>query len=320
MIRITEEQVRVCLEPKVLVQVLEEAFEREYTRTITAPARTRMELASGVVFLTMPCHDSTLRALGVKIVSIADPVDGGGRVQAEYLLFDPSSRQPLASIAANYLTDVRTAAVSAIATRLLCNQGARVLGIFGTGRQALAHILVLKEVMPFSSILCCGSGTSKSRMFTERISREHGVDVHPASAEEIVRQSDVICTCTTSVRALFDGASIRPGTHLNLVGTFQSSATEVDEETIRCARVVVETYEGVLSEAGDILIPLTNGNITREHLAADLHELVSGKKVGRTRQDEITVFKSVGHAYEDLVTAKLVYEHWVGRTGTEFGW
>lgn len=319
MIRITEEQVRICLEPKVLVQVLEGAFEREYKSTLTAPSRTRMELASGVVFLTMPCHDSTLHALGVKLVSIADPFDGVGRVQAEYLLFDPSSRKALASIAANYLTDVRTAAVSAIATKLLCNREARVLGIFGTGRQALAHVLVLKEVMSFSSILCCGSGTSKSKMFAELISREYGVEAQPVSAEEIVRQSDVICTCTTSARALFDGASIRSGTHLNLVGTFQSSDTEVDEETIRRARVVVETYEGILSEAGDILIPLTNGNITREHLAADLHELVSGKKIGRTRPDEITVFKSVGHAYEDLVTAKLVYERWVGRTASEFG-
>ena len=105
---------------------------------------------------------------------------------------------------------------------------------------------------------------------------------------------------------MFDGSWLRAGTHLNLVGAFQPQTREVDDTTVKRARVVVDTYDGALEEAGDLLIPIHNGAIDRSHIIADLHEIASGKKPGRTRPDEITLFKSVGCALEDLVTAQLV--------------
>ncbi len=123
-----------------------------------------------------------------------------------------------------------------------------------------------------------------------------------------MRESDVLCTCTTANEPLFDGRLLRPGTHLNLVGTFQDRTREVDDETVKRARVVVDTYEGAMAEAGDLLIPLRNGVIARDHILADLHELASGRKTGRTAPDDITLFKSVGCALEDLVTAMLAYK------------
>jgi alanine dehydrogenase len=116
----------------------------------------------------------------------------------------------------------------------------------------------------------------------------------------------VLCTCTSHSAPLFDGRDLRPGTHLNLTGAFRPQTREVDTHTIQRARVVVDTYGAALSEVGELLIPLQEGAITRDHIAADLHELVSGSKQGRRSPEEITVFKSVGCALEDLVAAELL--------------
>jgi alanine dehydrogenase len=123
----------------------------------------------------------------------------------------------------------------------------------------------------------------------------------------VARESDVICTCTTATEPLFDGNWLRPGTHLNLVGAFQPETREVDDVTVKRARVVVDTYDGALAEAGDLLMPIKSGAIDRSHIMADLHEIASGKTPGRIHQDDITLFKSVGCALEDLVTALLVF-------------
>jgi ornithine cyclodeaminase len=140
------------------------------------------------------------------------------------------------------------------------------------------------------------------------MSHRYKVQVEAADAESCVRQSDVVCTCTTSRVPLFEGRWLKSGMHLNLIGAFQPDACEVDEETIRRSRVVVDTYAGAWAEAGDLLIPLRKAAIQKSHILADLHELFSGKKRVRTGPDDITLFKSVGCALEDLVTAKLVYE------------
>lgn len=130
----------------------------------------------------------------------------------------------------------------------------------------------------------------------------------PKSRRRFANQSDVVCSCTNSVEPLFDGRLIRPRTYLNLIGTFQPHAREVDSVSIRRSRLFVDTYDGALAEAGDILVPLRAGDIERDHIKGDLHELLSGAKAGRSRHDDITIFKSVGCALEDLITAKLAMQ------------
>jgi ornithine cyclodeaminase/alanine dehydrogenase-like protein (mu-crystallin family) len=210
---------------------------------------------------------------------------------------------------ADHLTDLRTAGTSAVATGLMANPEARTLGVFGSGRQAEAHLTVLRRIRGFERFVVCGSGRSDLQGFCRRMKQEHGMDVEPVDAGRCARESDVICTCTTSAAPLFDGRWLRPGTHLNLVGAFQRHTREVDDETIRRSRVVVDTYEGALAEAGDLLIPINSGVVNREHIVADLHELASGKKQVRRSAEEITLFKSVGCALEDLVTARLIFHH-----------
>ena len=138
------------------------------------------------------------------------------------------------------------------------------------------------------------------------MSEEVRLPVESTDARTCASQSDVLCTCTTSQVPLFDGNLLRPGTHLNLVGAFQPHAREVDSRTVQRAYIVVDTYDGALAEAGDLVIPIKEGVISRNHIAADLHELLTGNKPGRTSPSEITLFKSVGCALEDLATAELL--------------
>jgi alanine dehydrogenase len=299
----SEEQIRNTVRVNEVIAAIHAAFSRGLA-TVHMPVRTVLNMDNAIL-LVMPCHDSALAAAGVKLVSVSAKAG----VQAAYELLAPQTGMALARMEANYLTDVRTAATSAVATDLLACKDVETLGIFGSGRQAVAHFAALPRVRNFKRFLVCGSGRSDLAAFRDKMKSDLGLNLETTNAETLVRESDVICTCTTSPAPLFDGNWLRPGTHLNLVGAFQPETREVDDVTVKRARIVVDTYEGALQEAGDLLIPIKNGTIDRSHIAADLHEIASGKKPARRSAESITLFKSVGCALEDLVTAQLIYQH-----------
>ena len=298
----SEEQVRNLIEVDEVIAAIRAAFARGFA-TVHMPVRTVLNMDDATL-LVMPCYDSAVNAAGVKLVSVSAKAG----VQAVYELLDPQTGIAIARIQANYLTDVRTAATSAVATDLLARADVETLGIFGSGRQAAAHFAALPRVRNFKRFLVCGSGRSDLMTLCASMKNELNLTVETASPEKLTRESDVICTCTTATAPLFDGNWLRPGTHLNLVGAFQPETREVDDITVKRAHVVVDTHEGALQEAGDLLIPIKNGTIARSHVAADLHEIASGKKTARTSAESITLFKSVGCALEDLVTAQLTYQ------------
>lgn len=297
----SESQVRSAVTADQVIQAIRSVFARGFA-TLRMPARTMLEL-DGALLLVMPCYDSALNAAGVKLVSVSAKAG----VHAIYELLDPATGISIARMEANYLTDLRTAATSAVATDLLARKDAETLGIFGSGRQAIAHLTVLPSVRKFKRFLVCGSGRSDLKAFCVKMKQEHALDVETVDAQTVAKESDVICTCTTAHEPLFDGRWLRPGTHLNLVGAFQPETREVDDRTVERSYVVVDTYEGALQEAGDLLIPIKNGLVQRSHIAADLHEIASGRKPGRANPDQITLFKSVGCALEDLITAQSIY-------------
>jgi ornithine cyclodeaminase/alanine dehydrogenase-like protein (mu-crystallin family) len=297
----SESQVRSAVTPDEVIQAIRSAFARGFA-TLRMPVRTTLEL-DGALLLVMPCYDHGLNAAGVKLVSVSAKAG----VHATYELLDPATGISIARMDADYLTDLRTAATSAVATDLLARKDAQTLGIFGSGRQAIAHFAMLPCVRKFKRFLVCGSGRSDMKAFCAKMKKEHALDVEITDAQTVAKESDVICTCTTARAPLFHGNWLRPGTHLNLVGAFRPETREVDDATVKRARVVVDTYGGAMEEAGDLLIPIKNGSVERSHIVADLHEIASGKKPGRTNPDQITLFKSVGCALEDLVTAQLIY-------------
>jgi ornithine cyclodeaminase len=302
---LTEDDVKAALDTPRVIAAIEDAFRDRYPATLM-PVRTQMKLASGI-FLIMPCYDREGHRLGMKLVMVVDtPTNPDQKLHATYLILDSATGHPTLSMPAAYLTEVRTAATSAVATKFLARDDVRVLGIFGTGRQARAHIYALRHVRNFQHFLVSGADPGRTREFAQEMARELSAPVESVYSRACASESDVLCTCTTSPTPLFDGHLLRPGTHLNLVGSFQPHTREVDDATVQRSRIVVDTFEGALAEAGDLLIPLNKGVINRHHILSDLHLLVSRKKIVRTRPDEITLFKSVGCALEDLATAELV--------------
>lgn len=302
---LTESDVKAALTPERAITAIESAFRDRYPTTLM-PVRTQMKLADGI-FLVMPCYDRDGRGLGIKMVMVVNnPAAPVEKLHATYLVLDPATGHPELSMPAAYLTDIRTAAASAVATKFLAREDVRVLGVFGTGRQARAHLQVLRYVRTFQHFLVSGVDPGQSREFAQQMASELNAPVESVYSRACAAESDVLCTCTTSPTPLFDGQLLRAGTHLNCIGSFQPHTREIDDATVQRSRIVVDTLEGVLAEAGDLLIPLKNGLITRNHILADLHHLVANKKTVRTHPTDITLFKSVGCALEDLAAAELV--------------
>ena len=301
----TEDDIRRRLDPAQLIAAIEEAFRSRYA-TVAMPLRTQISVANGT-FLLMPCYDRERSALGMKLVMVTQS-RAQQKVSSTYILLDPETGTPKRSFPANYLTELRTAAVSAVATKFLARDDAKVLGVFGTGRQARGHLRVLRRIRNFVRFLVCGRDRVRSGEFAQQLTTELGVRIEAVDLRTCAAESDVLCTCTTSNTPVFDGHLLRRGTHINAVGAFQAHTRELDDVTVQNSKVVVDTYQGALVEAGDLLIPLGRKLIIREHILAELHEVVTGAKAVRTSYDDITLFKSLGCAMEDLVAAELFEE------------
>ena len=302
---LSEAEVHEHLDPVGLISDLESAF-RDRFPDFLIPTRLHFDLADGV-FLVMPCCDRSGKALGMKLVKVqSDAQCSDDRVHATFLLLDPRTGSPRLQMPATYLTQVRTAATSILATKLLAREDVTTLGMFGAGRQARAHLRLLRKVRNFTRVLVCALDPVRTRAFAGQMSNEVDLPVEPCDADTCAASADVLCTCTTSSTPLFDGNLLRPGTHLNLVGTFQPHAREVDSVTVKRSAIAVDTYDGALAEAGDLLIPINEGVISRDHIRWDLHELTKNTPSARTHRDQITLFKSVGTAFEDLVAAEQI--------------
>jgi ornithine cyclodeaminase/alanine dehydrogenase-like protein (mu-crystallin family) len=279
------------------VDVLEGMFAAE--ALTQAPQRSRIPAGPGELLL-MPGVGPD--GVGVKVVTVnpENPERGLPFVHAVYALFDPASLAPLALIDGEALTALRTAAVSGLATRHLALPDAGRLVIFGAGTTATTHLEAMRAVRPIRGVTIVSRTLARAEALAD-LARRTGLDAEVGEASDVAG-ADLVCTCSTSPGPLFDGSLLRPGTHVNAIGAFSPDTRELDDEAIRRARVVVETREAALAEAGDILMPLRAGVIDESHVIADLAQLVRGEPV-RTDPEDVTVFKSVGIAAEDLAVA-----------------
>jgi ornithine cyclodeaminase/alanine dehydrogenase-like protein (mu-crystallin family) len=234
----------------------------------------------------MPAHRAGAGAafsLKEIVVVPENPARGLDAHQGGVLLHDGETGQLRALLNASPITAIRTAAVSAVATRALARPGARTVAIIGTGVQGKAHAEAMRAVL----------GEPEIRMWSRRTG---------GSAEDAVRGADVVCACTTSPEPVVRREWLAPGAHVNAVGASVPRARELDEETIRAATLVVDRRESALNESGELLIP----GLGEERIAAELGDVLIGAHPGRTSDDELTVFKSLGLAVEDLAAAELV--------------
>lgn len=293
------------------IDAIEEGFRFSAQNKDVIPVRLPLEIPDQqAVTFFMPAYLPHSGAFGAKIVSVfpGNTVRGLPVVTGFYVLCDPETGALLALMDATHLTGVRTAAASAVATRYLGKGSASRLAVFGAGVQARFHVEAMRVVRPIAEVRVYNRTRERGQTFVEEIRRTSGLRVYLAeSPEACIDGADLIVTCTRSRTPLFEGNRVSAGTHINAVGVYTPDAQELDERTIQWAAVFVDTFEGALAEAGDLLIPLAKGLITREHLRGELADLVTGRVKGRTSDDEITVFKSVGYALEDAVTAQLAY-------------
>ena len=264
------------------------------------PQRAHVSVSGGALLL-MPAHGRS--GTGVKIVTVApgNPERGLPLIHGAYVLFAPDTLELEAVIDGAALTGLRTAAVSGLATRYLARDDSRSLVIFGAGTQANTHLDAMAAVRPIASVTVVSRTKDRADQLAAR-AREMGLEGRVGDPSA-VSSADIVCTCTTASEPLFDGDLLRPGTHINAVGAFEPDARELDETTVTRSRVVVEDRGAALEEAGDLIIPLGAGRIEEKHIVADLRQLVTGTQVRRTNGD-VTLFKSVGLALEDLAVAR----------------
>jgi ornithine cyclodeaminase len=270
----------------------------------TGPIRTSVETPSGSLLL-MPAFGEA--GVGVKLVTLtpSNTTRQMPYIYASYVLFEATTQSPEAVLDGAALTALRTGAVSGLATRHLARRDASRLVIFGAGVQARAHLEAMCVVRPVTELVV----VSRSRPAAESLVGDGlGRGLHAWLGDpEAVADADLICTCTTSEEPLFDGSLLRPGVHVNAIGSHRPDARELDTETIRRGKVVVETREVALAEAGELAIPIDEGAIDTGHVVADLAETVRGASVRRSPED-VTVFKGVGMAFEDLAVARAIVD------------
>ncbi|HJU57861.1 MAG TPA: ornithine cyclodeaminase family protein [Actinomycetota bacterium] len=265
-----------------------------------APLRSQVETAAGGLLL-MPAWGEA--GVGVKLVTLTDSNPGRGLpfVNALYVLFDAETQVPAATLDGAALTALRTAAVSGVATRLLARKDASRVAIFGAGVQARSHLEAMVAVRPVRDVMIVSRTRDRAEALAD-VAFGLGLQASIGSPDAVTG-FDIVCTCTTSQTPLFDGALLRAGAHVNAIGAYLATMRELDTEAVRRSKVVVDTREAAFAEAGDLVIPLGEGAIGREHVLADLAELVRGAEV-RTSTDDVTVFKAVGVAFEDLIVAR----------------
>ncbi len=295
------EELRRALPMAEAVDALEGAFAHGLP---PAPLRTHLETPAGSL-LSMPAAGEV--GVGVKLVTVSPGNPGRGLplIHALYALFDPRTQAPVALLDGAALTALRTGAVSGLATRHLARPEASRLVVFGAGVQARAHVEAMRAVRPVERVVVVSRTRERAEALAAEV-RASGLAAEVGSPAAVA-EADLVCTCTTSPTPVLDGALLRPGVHVNAVGAYTPETRELDEEAVRRARVVVEDRAVALAEAGDLLIPLRAGVIAEGHVVADLTELVRGATVRRD-PDDVTVFKSVGMAPEDLVVAAAAVE------------
>ncbi|HLJ63845.1 MAG TPA: ornithine cyclodeaminase family protein [Stellaceae bacterium] len=253
--------------------------------------------------LLMPAWQSG-RHLGVKVLTVFP----GHPAEGAYLLFDAKSGETVAVIDAMMLTARRTAAASALAASYLARPDCERLLMVGTGALAPHLIEAHASVRPIRHVLVWGRNPEKARRLAHRLDRRNLKVIATEDLAGAVRGAHIICCATPSRQPLIEGHWLPLGVHVDLVGGFTPDMREADDETVRRARIFLDTREGALAEAGDIIAPLRSGALTPEDIAGDLTELTRGTRAGRRFHDQITLFKSVGAALEDLAAAELALE------------
>ncbi|MGA2595813.1 MAG: ornithine cyclodeaminase family protein [Bryobacteraceae bacterium] len=303
---IGEEEVRERLPMPKLIDLMAETLASFSTAQVEQPVRTVVEVASDAFFGVMPALIRTTPALGAKLVTVfgSNIAKGLPTHLATILLLDPATGALLTVMDGRYITEARTAAVSAVSTRYMAREDAAVLALIGSGVQAHSHLEALTLVRNFREIRCW----SPTRSNLDRFVAEHP-QVQPAdSAQAAVAGADVIALVTASTTPVIQNEWVQDGTHVIAVGACRPTHREIDPKLVARARLIVDSRAAALKESGDVVLAIQEGLFGPEHIKGELGEVVSGSCKGRDNTTQVTIFKSLGLACEDVAAADLVFD------------
>lgn len=317
MLVLSEKEVQRLIDIEELIQVLEQAHVQFSAGKTVMPARLVVPLAEIKGRITsMPAYLSEDKALGMKVVTYCqeNPKQGLPAILATISLYSTETGKIIAIMDGSYITAIRTACVSAVATKILANPETPVLGILGAGVQAGAHIRALCKVRRISKIKIYSPSGNSSQKVKKELETDAGVNIEPvASPEAAVREADLLVTVTTAKEPILKVDWLKAGAHINAVGSHRPDLREVDGATMKRAKVFVDSREAIMAECGDVLLAIKERAITKEHISGEIGEVLAGKKLGRTSAGDITLYKSVGIAIQDVATAHLVYRKAIER-------
>lgn len=310
---LSEDDVRRALSMPAAIRAVADAFARLSAGGAQVPVRHALDGDGGDV-LFMPGRLDDPSRVGAKAVSVF-PDNPGERdlpaVNAGVLLVDPETGRPLALLAGNHLTAVRTGAASGVATAHLAREDASTLALFGAGPQARTQLRAVAAVRDLREVRVVARTVESARRFAREEPPGEGRRPEVRAVgdpDDALRGADVVVTATDSAEPVFDGRRVEPGTHVNGVGSYTPEMQEVDAELVTRSTVVVDHRASALEEAGDLLIPIAEGRFSAEEIHAEIGEVVSGDRPGRTGRDQLTFFESVGNVVQDLATASLAVE------------
>lgn len=277
------------------------------------PLRARIEVKKEKgVSLFMPAYLAESETMGVKVVTVFpnNQKKGLPTIYATVLVLDTETGRPLAVIEATYLTAIRTGAASGVATDLLARKDVHVASIFGAGAQSRTQLEAVCTVRSIEKVWVYDIKPERARAFVDEMKARSAPipsDISVAgSPSQAVSEADLICTATTSLEPVFDDSDLKPGVHINGIGSYTPDMVEIPYQTVIRSKVVVDSFEVALSEAGDLIIPLKKGLISREKIHGEIGDVAAAKIPGRQSDEELTFFKSVGIASQDVAVAELI--------------
>ncbi|MTI69050.1 MAG: ornithine cyclodeaminase family protein [Firmicutes bacterium] len=314
---LTKEDIKKVFTMKEAIEANKEAFGIYSSKKSITPLRTKIDVKKyNATNLFMPAYAEDLDTSGMKIISvfpgnvkINKPV-----VPSQMILMDGSTGEVIALLNGTYLTQLRTGAITGAATDLLSNKDSKIGALFGTGGQARCQLEAMLTVRDLDEVRIFDIDKDKCINFVDKVNKDLS-DFNTTfkavnSSDEAIDNADIITTITTSTKPVFDGKKVKKGAHINGVGSFTPSMRELDEYIIKRAdKVIADTLDGVLAEAGDFLIPIKENSFTKDIFTGELGDIVNKKVKKRENKEEITICKSVGSAILDLVVGKKIYDN-----------
>jgi ornithine cyclodeaminase/alanine dehydrogenase-like protein (mu-crystallin family) len=307
---IDREEVARRLTYEVCIPIIRQAmiaFSKGETKQLL---RSIIPLSEGRLFGIMPGAMGAYAPFGAKLISVFHENFARGiqSHQGLVILFDPETGAPVCVAHAGEITAIRTAAASAVATDALARKDARRLALLGYGEQAKTHARAIGKVRDLESIVVWGRSPERAQTFAKQMQAELAVPVATAGlVQEAVAEADIICTVTSAVEPILKGDWVRPGTHLNLVGSGYAGPAEVDNDLVVRSRFIADSREGVLQQGAEFLRAKAAGLVGDEHIVAEIGQVLRGEIEGRRSAEEITVYKSLGHVVQDLASAWALY-------------